>query len=172
MASGKTHDIINLTAFPFFAYYLKPESFSGFFIGYMSGTFFLSPDNDIFHSKPNKRWKFLRFIWKPYTKIFSHRGISHIPVIGMMIKLLYLLVFFLLVLTFIFVPLFFLKEYLNINFVELNINLEDILDINNIIYLLKAPFFVSFLIGLFLSEFVHIATDIIFSSIKKLRKAF
>ncbi len=170
MASGRTHDIINLTVFPFFAYYLKPESFSGFFAGYMIGTFFLSPDNDIFHSKPNKRWKFLRFIWKPYTKIFSHRGLSHIPVLGMITKLLYLSLVFLLLIVLIIVTVFLLNNYLKVEFLDVNIG--SILDINMFPTLIKHPFSVSFLVGLFLAEFVHIATDIIFSSIKKLKKAF
>ena len=170
MASGRTHDIINLTAFPFFTYYLRPESFPGFFAGYMIGTFFLSPDNDIFHSKPNKRWKFLRFIWKPYTKIFSHRGLSHIPVLGMITKLLYLSLVFLLLIVLIIVPVFLLSNYLKVKFLDVNIG--NILDMNTFLTLIKNPFSVSFLVGLFLAEFVHIATDIIFSSIKKLKKAF
>lgn len=171
MASGKTHDIINLTAFPFFAYYLKPESFSGFFTGYMIGTFFLSPDNDIFHSKPNKRWKLLRFIWKPYTKIFSHRGLSHIPIIGMTSKLLYLFTVFLILLAIVFIPLVLLEKYLNVRVIS-HINTENVLNTKTLLIMIKNPFSVSFLIGLFLSEIVHVITDIVFSSFKKLKKAF
>jgi uncharacterized metal-binding protein len=64
VASGKTHDLINLVALPPIVYYLSPADFIFFIGGYLAGTFFLSPDLDIYHSKPVKRWKFLKFIWK------------------------------------------------------------------------------------------------------------
>ncbi len=168
MASGKTHDIINLAAFPAFVYYLKPDNFIGFFTGYIVGTFFLSPDNDIFHSKPNRRWKFLRFIWKPYTIIFSHRGLSHIPVIGMLLKLIYLLSVFLLFFSVIAVFSLLIQHitgYKMSTLYNLNINKDSLKAV------LINPFTVSFFIGLFLSEVVHIITDIIYSKTKKLIKS-
>lgn len=154
MASGRTHDIINLTALPVFVYYLKPEDFLAFSSGYLIGTFLLSPDNDLYHSKPNKRWKFLRFIWLPYVKIFSHRGVSHLPILGLVFKLFYLfLIFFIF---YFFVQTFIFKE-------SLNLNKEMIKEF------LKSPFVLSFFIGLIIAEFMHIITDIIYSAIKKLR---
>ncbi len=163
MASGKTHDIINLSAFPVFVYYLKPDSFIGFFAGYMIGTFFLSPDNDIFHSKPNKRWKFLRFIWKPYTKIFAHRGISHIPVVGILFKILYLSVVFIFLSAFI-LGLLFLASYfagIKIEIPTKGVSQETLKGI------LLTPFSISFFVGLILAEIVHILTDVVYSFFKK-----
>ncbi|NPA53551.1 MAG: hypothetical protein GXO21_02670 [Aquificae bacterium] len=170
MASGKTHDIINLAAFPVFVYYLKPESFVGFFAGYMIGTFFLSPDNDIFHSIPNKRWKFLRFIWKPYTILFSHRGLSHIPIIGMLLKLLYLLMW-VFILLFILLSLLLIVMYVGNFTITIPVNIEKTPE-EILKSALLSPFSISFLVGLFLSEIVHILTDIVYSSSKKLIKIY
>ncbi len=161
MASGKTHDIINLSVFPIAVYYLKPENFSGFFLGYMVGTFFLSPDNDIFHSKPNKRWKKLQFIWKPYTKLFSHRGISHFPFLGLATKLVYISLLIFVLFSLIYISLFFSGIYTS--------PITDLLNKETILYYIKTPFFVSFIFGLFLSEIVHIITDIIYSAFRKIR---
>ncbi len=166
MASGKTHDIINLSAFPVFVYYLKPDSFFGFFAGYMLGTFFLSPDNDIFHSKPNKRWKKLSFIWKPYTYLFSHRGISHIPVIGMITKLVYLAVVFIgifLTITSLILLAFYLAD------IKVSIPLENIFSAEVVKGISLHPFTISFILGLILSEIVHIITDVIYSFLKKFK---
>ena len=161
MASGRTHDIINLSVFPIAVYYLKPENFSGFFFGYMIGTFFLSPDNDIFHSKPNKRWKKLQFIWKPYTKLFSHRGISHFPFLGLATKLVYISLLIFVLFSLIYISLFFSGIYTS--------PITDLLNKETILYYIKTPFFVSFIFGLFLSEIVHIITDIIYSAFRKIR---
>jgi len=164
VASGRTHDLINLAVLPVAVYYLQPESFTGFVSGYLIGTFFLSPDNDIYHSKPNKRWKFLRFIWLPYTKIFSHRGISHLPVVGLAVRLAYILI-----LLFLLVCLFALPVYIYDSELMLGLLERYGLDGRNALSLLKMPFTVSFFIGLLLAEIVHITTDVVYSTVKRLR---
>ncbi len=158
MASGRTHEIINLAAFPPIVYYLQPNEFWGFAAGYLFGTFLLSPDNDIYHSRPVKRWKFLKIIWKPYTKIFSHRGVSHYPIIGSITRLFYLsIVAFLF-----YIILYILTEKF---FPDFNKFFSQI-TINQNMFL--SPFFVSFLIGLFLSEIIHIIVDMVYSFFKRL----
>ncbi|MCX7739044.1 MAG: metal-binding protein [Hydrogenothermaceae bacterium] len=158
MASGRTHDLVNLLAFPPIVYYLQPTEFFAFTSGYMVGTFFLTPDNDIIQSNPNKRWKLLRFIWIPYTKIFSHRGMSHIPFYGIFLKLSYLAVVFLSIAILV---SFLLESTLDIEVLKLNLNFME---------LIKHPLFLSFLIGLLLSEIMHIFTDIVYSILKPKRK--
>ncbi len=162
MAAGRTHDIINLSLLPVAVYYLQPDNFSGFISGYIIGTFFLSPDNDIYHSKPNRRWKILRFIWYLYTKIFSHRGVSHLPVLGSFFKLFYLI--FVLITAFLF--LLFLTYLIKPDLLK-KFSFE--IDLNSTFFILKHPFTVSFLIGLVLSEIVHIATDMLYSTAKRLK---
>ncbi|HHG73592.1 MAG TPA: hypothetical protein ENK22_00895 [Persephonella sp.] len=162
MAAGRTHDIINLSFLPVAVYYLQPENFSGFISGYIIGTFFLSPDNDIYHSKPNRRWKVLRFIWYPYTRVFSHRGVSHLPVLGSIFKLFYLIFVIFTVFLFMLFLIYLIQPDLLKKF-SFEINLD------SLILILKHPFTVSFLIGLLLSEIVHIATDVIYSTAKRLK---
>ncbi len=158
MASGRTHDTVNLVAFPPIVYYLKPVDFLGFTAGYLFGTFFLSPDNDLYHSLPSKRWKILRFIWKPYSLFFSHRGVSHLPIIGSMLRLFYLVVVF---------SLFYLLIYLfSVKFFPESKNYFKSITFD--ISILESPFFVSFLVGLFLSEIIHIITDMVYSFFKRI----
>jgi len=166
VAAGRTHDLINLAVLPVAVYYLQPENFTGFAAGYLIGTFFLSPDNDVYHSKPNRRWKFLRFLWLPYTRIFSHRGVSHTPILGSFIKVIYLILV-LFVLACIVAGSVYLYDSSLLNKVILDYRKNT--DWNYLLFVLKHPFTVSFLIGLFLAEIVHIATDVIYSTAKRLR---
>lgn len=156
MASGKTHNVVNLLVFPPVVYYLQPVEFVSFSAGYIAGTFFLSPDNDIYHSSQNRRWKIFRFIWYPYTKMFKHRGVSHIPFYGMFTKLLYL--------SAVFIGLIFLID----RSLKLTVGQELLkFDVNSdILHLFTEHHILSFLSGLFLSEIVHIFTDGLYSIIK------
>jgi uncharacterized metal-binding protein len=161
LAKGRTHDLINLAVLPPLIYYLHPSDFISFSAGYFIGTFFLTPDNDLYLSRPNSRWKFLKFIWLPYTKLFSHRGISHIPIYGTITKIFYL--------SFIaFIFLFLLKVLINFLISDDNFQVSrfDNLDLRSF---LNNVSFLSFFFGLILAEFVHIFTDIIYSSFKKLK---
>lgn len=94
MALGRTHDFVNLIALPLCLYYTPKEFYIPFAIGYLFGTFFLSPDIDLPKSKPSKRWKKLRFIWRPYQALSRHRGLSHVPIIGSALRLSYLMLLF------------------------------------------------------------------------------
>lgn len=162
MASGRTHDIINLLFLPGAVYYLNPSSFEGFISGYLIGTFFLSPDNDLYHSKPNKRWGVFRFLWYPYVKIFSHRGISHLPIIGTVTRLTYLISVFLLL----FFAVFLLVSYL---YPPLKDDFTAQFGTFDLKKMLLNPFTISFILGLFLSEMIHIFTDLVYSTLKRFK---
>ncbi|MFN3870061.1 MAG: DUF2227 family putative metal-binding protein [Aquificaceae bacterium] len=95
MALGRIHDFVNLTLLPLCLYYTPKEFYIPFTFGYLFGTFFLSPDLDLPKSKPSKRWKKLRFVWRPYQKLSKHRGVSHLPILGTALRLSYLLLLFL-----------------------------------------------------------------------------
>ena len=90
MALGRTHDLLNLVALPSFLYFLPKELYVPFGLGYMVGTFFLSPDIDLPNSRPTKRWSLLRCVWTPYQSFSRHRGLSHMPVLGSLVRLIYL----------------------------------------------------------------------------------
>jgi len=57
---------------------------------HLLGGLYLSPDLDL-KSLPWKRWGLLKFIWLPYQNFIPHRHwLSHAPVIGTTVRLLYL----------------------------------------------------------------------------------
>ncbi len=54
------------------------------------GGFWLSPDLDI-HSRPFKRWGILQVLWWPYQRLIPHRSfLSHGPIVGTSIRIIYL----------------------------------------------------------------------------------
>ena len=90
MALGKSHDYVILLALHLCLYYTPKEFYIPFTLGYIFGTFLLSPDLALPQSKPSKRWRKLRLIWKPYQSFSNHRGSSHIPVLGTLLRFGYL----------------------------------------------------------------------------------
>jgi uncharacterized metal-binding protein len=57
---------------------------------YIISSLFLSPDLDLGRSDPQSRWGVFRILWKPYAKLFHHRGVSHNPLLGPLSRILYL----------------------------------------------------------------------------------
>lgn len=68
------------------------EQSAAFTISYLFGTFLLSPDLDLKDNVSAKNWGLLRFFWRPYAALFRHRGISHVPVVGTLTRILYMAV--------------------------------------------------------------------------------
>jgi uncharacterized metal-binding protein len=95
MPSGRTHDRITLWALPFIAGVTFFETHSGNLTllvagGFMFGGLMFGPDLDIY-SRHYQRWGVLRFIWLPYQKSLRHRSfLSHGPIVGTMLRVLYL----------------------------------------------------------------------------------
>jgi uncharacterized metal-binding protein len=58
--------------------------------GVLLGTLLLSPDLDMWNTKPTKRWGPLKFFWAPYAWAHKHRGLSHSWILGPAVRLLYL----------------------------------------------------------------------------------
>lgn len=91
MPSGRVHETVNLLALPPTLYFLpEPLPKLPFAVGYLVGTFWLTPDLDLATSRPSKRWGILRLIWLPYAWLFPHRGLSHRPFLGALTRVLYL----------------------------------------------------------------------------------
>ncbi|MBD2771219.1 metal-binding protein [Iningainema tapete] len=95
MPSGQTHDRITLWALPFVTLVTFWQTRSGNLTllvsgGFMFGGLMFGPDLDIY-SRHFQRWGFLRFIWLPYQKSLHHRSfLSHGPIIGTTLRVLYL----------------------------------------------------------------------------------
>ncbi len=93
MASGKNHDRAILFASPL-VLVVGCWQFGelGIIAGasHFLGGYWLSPDLDI-KSRPFLRWGIFRFMWIPYQRLIPHRSpLSHAPVLGSVIRLLYL----------------------------------------------------------------------------------
>ena len=95
MAIGRDHDRATLMACMPFGLALTPWlGLEAGLIGagaFAFGGLWLSPDLDT-QSKPLHRWGALRWIWWPYRRLVPHRSLfSHGPLIGMALRLLWLL---------------------------------------------------------------------------------
>jgi uncharacterized metal-binding protein len=95
MASGKNHDRSILFASPVvlvvgcYQFGLELGIIAG--ASHFLGGYWLSPDLDI-KSRPFLRWGVLKIIWLPYQRLIPHRSpLSHAPVLGSAIRLLYLI---------------------------------------------------------------------------------
>ncbi|MGC6482010.1 MAG: metal-binding protein [Synechococcus sp.] len=96
MASGRDHDRATLLGCTPFGLALTPWlGLDAGVIGagaFVVGGLWLSPDLDTF-SKPLQRWGPLRWLWWPYRRLIPHRSLfSHGPLIGMTLRLLWVLV--------------------------------------------------------------------------------
>jgi uncharacterized metal-binding protein len=150
MPSGRTHDRINLISTAIAGYLAYRWGFSwdeilAFSLGSIVATFWFSPDLDLKTSKPVKRWGKLSFIWWPYAAIVPHRGISHIPIIGILTRFGY------------FFGIVFLIWLVVRNFLPISINVSAIF--NN-------PYFLPFILGVLFADTLHILADFVYSSIK------
>lgn len=100
MASGKEHDrsIVKTTPVVFalgcFICHKLGFDFLLAAIATASHLFaglYLSPDMDC-KSNPYYRWGVLRWFWFPYVWSTPHRGMSHVPFVGISARLVYLLI--------------------------------------------------------------------------------
>lgn len=118
MPSGKVHDSIALISiFPAFlaGKYLLKLDFTGIMIFTFAVIFsqlMFGPDLDN-KSIQYKRWGIFKWIWRPYSKIFSHRSsFSHGLILGPAIRIIYLVFVLFLIFTTI---NFLICKYFNIN---------------------------------------------------------
>jgi uncharacterized metal-binding protein len=95
MASGKNHDRITLISLPLVAGASLAITKSTDLTFWAASSFLFSglmfgPDLDIY-SRQYQRWGWLRWLWRPYQRCIPHRSIlSHGPIIGTVIRILYL----------------------------------------------------------------------------------
>ena len=96
MPSGSTHDRITLWSLPIvtsLSFGLVHSVHLTFFVsgGFLFSGLMFGPDLDI-NSRQFQRWGWFRWLWRPYQKSLNHRSfLSHGPIIGTALRLLYLL---------------------------------------------------------------------------------
>ncbi|WP_353929707.1 metal-binding protein [Okeanomitos corallinicola TIOX110] len=98
MPSGQTHDRITIWSVPVISGITLISTHSSNMTlliagGFMFGGLMFGPDLDIY-SRQFQRWGFLRWIWLPYQKSLRHRSfLSHGPIIGTTLRVVYLSTF-------------------------------------------------------------------------------
>jgi uncharacterized metal-binding protein len=108
MPSGQTHDRITIWSVPVIAGITLVSTRSSNITllvagGFMFGGLMFGPDLDIY-SRQFQRWGFLRWLWLPYQKSLRHRSfLSHGPIIGTTLRVVYLATFLAVVAIFILV---------------------------------------------------------------------
>lgn len=162
MALGKSHDFVNLLALPACLYLLPKEFYLPFTAGYLVGTFLLSPDLDLSGSRPSKRWRALRIIWRPYQVFSRHRGISHIPLLGTFVRLAY---FFFMLLFLYFVLLGVFSAYLP-EAKDLLLSLDPFELFSELAQRQEVFYFA---LGVVLSEVFHVLLDLLTSLPKRFK---
>lgn len=163
MPNGKTHDTITkVSILPLFLIgclalsYLSilidinnPIVFLSIIItnilAYMFSSFMFNGDLDT-NSNVYNRWWIFKMIWIPYQIMFSHRSIfTHGIIIGTLIRIIYLLIWF--------IPLYLILPNKTINLIEYLYN-------NHLIYI------ISIYIGLETGNIIHTLSDKIYSTFK------
>lgn len=61
-------------------------------VGIAISTLVLSPDMDLFTSKPMEEWGILKYFWWPYARLVKHRDRLHTPILGTTVRWMYLLI--------------------------------------------------------------------------------
>lgn len=159
MASHREHELFNITLLVPSLYFVPGDYRVFFGIGYLLGTFLLSPDIDLSYSKPSQRIGKLKYLWFPFWIFSKHRGITHVPFLGSLIKIFYLMLIFVIgyfiILGIFSIINFIPKWFLTFNPFEFIQNL-----------FVKEEFFY-FLLGIILADILHIILDGITSFLKK-----
>jgi len=88
---GASHDVatavLALVAYPVYRH--APDVGLALAGGILVGGLLFSPDLDLAHSRPSKRWGLLRLLWEPYRLLHPHRGNSHTYIYGPLSRLAY-----------------------------------------------------------------------------------
>ena len=114
-----------------------------FVLAYFFGTYLLSPDMDLARSEAMYNWGLLRLLWYPYAKFLKHRGLSHIPILGTLSRVFYLLIL----------------AYLGIFLANLTLGFNWQLSISDVLRQADKTLFASALLGLCLPDIFHILAD-------------
>lgn len=164
MASGKTHDKINLVTGGFFSgvvfvYTLSLELFFCFIIGWLFATLIFGPDTDIM---PKKRAGVLRYFLYPYSLFFKHRGLSHSLLLGTLTRIVYgIFALFCLI------QVLYRFDYLEMDgssFLNMTLQFLKGFDLNQMPYKMVSLLF----LGMFGADLCHIFVDRISSFFKRI----
>jgi uncharacterized metal-binding protein len=166
MSSGKFHDKVNLITGAvltgcLIGFERSFEIVFSFMGGWLVATFIFSPDTDVM---PKKRTGPLQFFLYPYSILFKHRGLSHSILFGTIMRILYGIVFFGIILFILFRMR--LITYSGEDYFLFIKNFVINWDFSLLPYKIVSWFF----IGMFLADFHHYCVDAVTSFLKKVSR--
>lgn len=123
--------------------------------GILISTIALSPDMDLFTSRPIEEWGLMRFFWWPYARLVKHRDRLHTPILGTSVRWLYMLAVFSILIALL---LILLRQ------VGLRISLSFTGDREDAIYYLL--YVVDMFIGANIADAIHFGLDIFTHGLK------
>ncbi len=173
MPSGKTHDRITflLVVPTFFAAYaltrqLEVSLFAT--LAMLFGGLMFGPDLDI-SSRQYYRWGYLRLIWLPYQRLFSHRSIfTHGIFVGTVVRIGYFcLVVALIALTSFYSLQLFEHKEPNVEALLRNLTIQTI----RVIQSIPLDYLIVTLVGIWLGAASHTLADLITTTFKQIIKS-
>ena len=149
MASGRSHDrATGLLAIPFGLLWwpaLGPWGFAIAGSAFLLGGLWLSPDLDVL-SRPSRRWGPLGLLWWPYRRLLRHRSLlSHSPLLGSGLRLLWLLGWMLLMVV--------AMEPIGL------LSLRHVLELGQWLWQQQRPLLLAALVGIEASSWLHLLQD-------------
>ncbi|NPB03856.1 MAG: hydrolase [Thermotogae bacterium] len=159
MPSGKVHDGVNTAVGLALGVVVWVETEDVvftilFLLGFFFATYYLSPDLDLEGTRPVRRWGKLSFIWRPYAAVMPHRGLSHIPILGVLTRLGYLF----LLLSLLWFLMMGILEYFGLSPPRLKL------------VPLRSDWWQPFILGVLLADTLHIAMDNLHTHLKRRRR--
>ena len=151
--AGNAIALVGTTAFMIY------DNWSAFDVAAVAGgiivsTIVLSPDMDLFNSKAMEDWGWARIFWWPYAKLVRHRDRLHIPILGTLVRWLYMAA----VLSIFIIPIWIILKRSNI-VISFQGDAEDIM------WYLGYVFDV--LLGATIADTVHYILDIVSTFLKR-----
>lgn len=122
--------------------------------GMIVSTIVLSPDMDLFNSRSMDDWGWMRIFWWPYAKLVKHRDRLHIPVLGTLVRWLYMAA----VLSIIVIPIYIILKRSNIVFAFQG-------DTQDIFW--YVGYVIDLLVGATIADTVHFVLDITSTALKR-----
>ncbi len=123
--------------------------------GILVSTLVLSPDMDLFTSKPIDGWGLMRWFWWPYAKFVKHRDVLHFPLLGTAVRWLYLLIM---------LALLILPILLIFRQVGLQVNFNFTGDRDDVIW--YSLYLADIFVGACIADAVHYILDVVTHEIK------
>lgn len=166
MSKGRFHDKANLFTGAILTGILVGLERSWFIVipfvaGYLLATLIFSPDTDVM---PKKRTALLQFVLYPYSILFKHRGLSHSILFGTLLRFIYGLVIFG-IMIFVLGKMGYI-EYQGEDYLKFLKNYIQNWDFNILSYKMVTWLF----IGMFMADIHHYFVDGISSFWKKLKR--